>query len=109
MTARLRCSARACVAVMRMPCARALPARVRQSRAAPLRTECLSPRRVASDTPRVACVPRSLGDFMNLAYTLSTMYKRVHPERKANSSAARRVKYYVSRPTDNAGAPARAR
>ena len=36
----------------------------------------------------------SLGDFMNLAYTLSTMYKRVHPERKANSGEARRVKYY---------------
>jgi hypothetical protein len=46
---------------------------------------------------------------MNLAYTLSTMYKRVHPERKANSSAARRVKYYVSRPTDDTAAPARAR
>ena len=31
---------------------------------------------------------------MNLAYTLSTMYKRVHPERKATSGEARRVKYY---------------
>ena len=37
---------------------------------------------------------------MNLAYTLSTMYKRVHPERKANSGEARRVKYYVRVPYD---------
>jgi hypothetical protein len=94
---------------MHMPCARALPARVRQSGAAHAARQRLSPRRVASDTPRVACDPRSQGDFMNLAYTLSTMYKRVHPERKANSSAARRVKYYVSRPTDDTAAPARAR
>jgi hypothetical protein len=27
---------------------------------------------------------------MNLAYTLSTMYKRVHPERRATSEESRR-------------------
>ena len=35
----------------------------------------------------------SLGDFMNLAYTLSTMYKRVHPERRATSDEARRCEH----------------
>ena len=34
----------------------------------------------------------SLGDFMNLAYTLSTMYKRLHPSKKEKGRSFRCVR-----------------
>ena len=37
---------------------------------------------------------RSLGDFMELAYLISSMYKRVHPATKATSAMSHRVKLY---------------
>lgn len=40
----------------------------------------------------------SLGDFMNLAYTFSTLYARLHPERKASSAERRRVVPYAEKP-----------
>ena len=38
----------------------------------------------------------TLSDFMSLAYVVSTMYKRVHPEKKADER--RRVKPYNEAP-----------